>query len=146
MQGRLAEAEAQVQAVLAQEQWGPSYLLLGEIFERTARMRDAIEVYRAAIELMSDHADAYISLARVLQRTFQPNAAIDLLKEAAERLTGDRALLLYHLALALRTRGDTLEATDVLTRCIAERPAQELAKAAEGLLAAVRPAKPGKSR
>ncbi|MBO9541956.1 tetratricopeptide repeat protein [bacterium] len=146
VQGRLAEAEAQVQAVLAQEQWGPSYLLLGEIFERTARMRDAIEVYRAAIELMPDHADAYISLARVLQRTFQPNAAIDLLRVAAERLAGDRALLLYHLALALRTRGDTLEATDVLTRCIAERPAQELAKAAEGLLAAVRPAKPGKSR
>jgi serine/threonine protein kinase/Flp pilus assembly protein TadD len=145
-QGRYAEAEAQLRAVLEQEQWGPSYLLLGEVYERTGRLREAIEVYRVAQELMPDHADVHIALAGALQRNFQPNAAIEVLNLAAQLDGPERARVLYYLALAYRTRGDQMEAARALQECLASRPDPDLAKAAEELLGVLRPVKPLRSR
>ncbi|HEY9856673.1 MAG TPA: tetratricopeptide repeat protein, partial [Stenomitos sp.] len=129
-QGRLDEAEAQLQAVLATEQWGPSYLVLGEIYERSGRMRDAAAAYQQALVLMPGDADASIALAGAQQRNFQPNAAVDVLVHAARQEGPDQARVLYHLALAYRTRGDHADAAQALQSCLALKPAPDLAKLA----------------
>jgi len=138
-QGRLAEAEAQLLAVLSHERWGPSYLLLGQIYEQTGRLRDAIEAYQTAAQLLPDLVDAPIALATALQRSFNLNAAVDLLLRTIDRHPGERPLLLYHLAIAYRTQGDLGAALQALRDCLAASPSPELARQAEALQASIHP-------
>ena len=134
-QERLTEAEEHLVAAISHEPWAPSYLLLGTVLERTGRLKEAIAYYQQALELSPRNPDASIALANALQRSFQPNAAIDILKEATAVETPRAAELYYQLAHAYRLKGEDVEAAGAIANCLASHPEPELKAHAEALAA-----------
>jgi tetratricopeptide (TPR) repeat protein len=134
-QDRLAEAEEHLQAAITHEPWAPSYLLLGSVQDRGGRLKEAIANYQTALELAPRNPDASIALANAHQRNFQPNAAIDVLKQATEVETPRSDELYFQLALAYRTKGEDGEAAGAIANCLASNPHPELKAHAEALAA-----------
>lgn len=135
MQDRLVEAEEHLLAAIAHEPWAPSFLLLGTVLERTGRLKEAIAQYQKALELSPRNPDASIALASALQRTFQPNSAIDVLKDALSVETPRAAELYYQLAVTYRLKGEDANAAGAIANCLASRPNPDLKAMAEALAA-----------
>ncbi len=121
--GKLAEAEERLQLAAERDPFlALSWVLLGQVQERTGRSEAAIQSYRTGLQRRSDDVDLHSNLGRLLARTGQQAEAEPHLREAlrlAERFQPD-----LHVALGgvLAESGRFEEAQKEYDKVLAVRP------------------------
>lgn len=136
---RYKEAEDLLRAVLGRKITMESCALFGKVLLKQGRYKDAIVVFKKAVELGAPW-DAQVNLAEALSGAFRYQEAIGVLRNAcAVAPASERAALCLQLARVEKTGGHVEEAIKALKDCLAADPSEEIAFEAQMMLQALVP-------
>jgi serine/threonine-protein kinase len=136
--GNLKDAEVELKRTLelaptASQTW----YVMGHLYNATGRGTLALEAFHLAVQHDPDNMEACLTLGNTYVRHYQPNAAIEIFKTAAQRPGPHQAVAFYSMAHAYKFKGATADAIDALNRCLRANPDRELQRDAMDLLKAM---------
>ena len=125
--GFIEEAEQYIRQLTKMKVDNPLYnraeanILLGALLTDQSRLEEAVDAFRAALQVDPHHRQSHIELARVLMRLKKPAEAAKHFEHALERLPNDPELRLK-LGQARLEHGDVVAATKQFARSAELRP------------------------
>ncbi len=129
---QLKDAEAELKRTLElHPDWSQTWFVLGHLYDTSARGQLALEAFHMAVEHDPNNMEAMLTLGQAYYRQYQPNAAVEVFKCAAQRPGAHQAAAWFFLAQAYRVKGQNADALDALGRCLRLSPDKEMSKAAQ---------------
>lgn len=126
------EAEVELKRTLElNPTWGQTWYVLGHLYDNSARGQLALEAFHNAVEFDPDNMEAMLTLGQAYYRQYQPNAAIEVFRTAAQRPGAHQATAWFFLAQAYRVKAQNADALDALGRCLRLNPDRDMLKAAQ---------------
>ena len=120
--GRYAEAKAAAESLIATHPLRPEpYGSLGNIYVSAGQIREAVKLYRKALELRPDYAEAHFNLAILLGEPEDQKSAIGYLESQIAQ-NGDACGRLSLLAAAYKAAGRIDESVAMCNRVIQRQP------------------------